>query len=137
MKFLFVLHDAPYGSERTYNGIRWARQLLADEASHEVKVYMFGDAVVALGAGQRTPDGYYNIAAMVGQLVARGADVGGCTTCLDARGVPEDNMVQGSGRSSLAELARWTAWADQVRPLVHALVPALDPARPEPEVKVA
>ena len=28
MKYLFVLHDPPYGTERTYNGIRWARQLL-------------------------------------------------------------------------------------------------------------
>lgn len=114
MKFLFVLHDAPYGSERTYNGIRWARQLLTDEAHHDVKLYFFGDAVVALSLGQRTPDGYYNIGAMLGQLLSKGAEVGCCTTCIDARGIPEGHIVHGTVRSSLAELARWTAWADQV-----------------------
>jgi FMN reductase len=39
--------------------------------------------------------------------------------------------------SSYDDPATYAAWADQVRPLVHALVPALDPARTDPEVKVA
>ncbi|MET8989411.1 DsrE family protein [Nonomuraea bangladeshensis] len=112
MKFLFVMHDAPYGSERTYNGIRWARQML-EEDGNEVKVFLFGDSVSSAVAGQKTPDGYYNMGNMIKSLVARTAEVGCCGACLDARGIKEDGVTPGARRSSMKELAQWTAWADR------------------------
>ena len=45
MKFLFVLNDAPYGSERTYNGLRLAGAL-TKSAENEVRVFLLGDATV-------------------------------------------------------------------------------------------
>ena len=60
------------------------------------------------------PDGYYTLAKMIGSLVAKGAVVGNCGTCMDARGLTEDRLIDGAHRSSMAELAEWTAWADQV-----------------------
>jgi uncharacterized protein involved in oxidation of intracellular sulfur len=33
---------------------------------------------------------------------------------MDARAVTEDRLVPGAHRSSMAELAEWTMWADQV-----------------------
>lgn len=117
MKFLFVLHDPPYGTERTYNGLRWVRQMLtadADGPGHEVRVFLFADAAVSAMAGQKTPNGYYNIASMLRGLLGKGADVGVCGTCLDARGITDDMVLDGARRSSMAELAEWTIWADQV-----------------------
>lgn len=38
MNTLFILNDAPYGSERSYNGLRLARKLL-DDGETEVKVF--------------------------------------------------------------------------------------------------
>ncbi|RVX39770.1 uncharacterized protein involved in oxidation of intracellular sulfur [Nonomuraea polychroma] len=113
MKVLFVLHDPPYGTERTYNGIRWARTLL-DEEENEVKVFLFGDAVVSVMADQRTPNGYYNVGSMIRTLIDRGAEVGSCGTCLDARGIDESRAAKGPHRSSMKELSGWTAWADKV-----------------------
>lgn len=114
MKYLFVLHDPPYGTERTYNAIRWARQLLEADPANQVRVFNFGDAVIAVTAGQQVPNGYYNLAKMSTALVAKGAVIGNCGTCMDARGLPADRLVEGAHRSSMAELADWTAWADQV-----------------------
>jgi uncharacterized protein involved in oxidation of intracellular sulfur len=113
MKFLFVLHDPPYGTERTYNGIRWARQILNDNRN-EVKVFLFGDAVISVIAKQKTPDGYYNVASMIHSLASKGTQIGSCGTCLDARGIEEYMMAEGAQRSSMAELSEWTAWADKV-----------------------
>ncbi|MFY2861698.1 DsrE family protein [Mycobacterium sp. THU-M104] len=48
MKYLFVLRDPPYGTERTDNGIRWARRLLDADPANQVRVFNFGDAVVAV-----------------------------------------------------------------------------------------
>ena len=40
--------------------------------------------------------------------------VGCCTTCLDARGITDEMLSDGTRRSTLEELANWTLWADQV-----------------------
>lgn len=113
MRFLFVLHDPPYGTERTYNGLRWAHQLLRSGKENEVRIFLIGDAVISVMSGQNTPAGYYNIGAMVDRIVEHGALVGTCGSCLDARGIDLDIAIKGAHRSSMAELASWTEWADQ------------------------
>ncbi len=114
MKYLFVLHDPPYGTERTYNGIRWARQMLDADPANRVRVFNFADAVISVTAGQKVPHGYYNLAAMTAALVARGGVIGNCGACMDARGMSEQQLIEGASRSSMTELAEWTAWADRV-----------------------
>ena len=110
MHTLFILNDAPYGSERSYNGLRLARAL-AREPGQTVRVFLMGDAVACAKAGQKVPDGYYNAGDMVRMV---GSDVGLCGTCMDARGLVDDEMVPGARRSTLKELAEWTAAADKV-----------------------
>ena len=41
MKTLVILNDAPYGSERTYNGMRLAGTL-SRSAENEVRVFLLG-----------------------------------------------------------------------------------------------
>jgi uncharacterized protein involved in oxidation of intracellular sulfur len=65
-------------------------------------------------AGQKTPDGYYNLERLLRSTAAKGAQVGCCSGCLDARGIPDDRITGGGRRSSLAELTEWTVWADKV-----------------------
>ncbi|WP_346622457.1 DsrE family protein [Blastococcus sp. HT6-4] len=113
MRYLFVLHDAPYGTERVYNGLRWAREMLQGPGS-EARMFFFADAVAAAKSGQHTPNGYYNVGKMVAGVAAAGAEVGCCGSCLDARGIGDEELVKGTHRSSMSELAEWTAWADQV-----------------------
>lgn len=112
MNYLFVLHDPPYGTERTYNGIRWARQML--DAGHAVRVFNFADAVISVTSGQKVPNGFYNLAKMTTALTSNGGEIGNCGACMDARGMSADQLIDGAHRSSMAELAEWTAWADQV-----------------------
>jgi uncharacterized protein involved in oxidation of intracellular sulfur len=114
MKYLFVLNDPPYGTERSYNGIRLARELLKNkEAGNEVKVFLIGDAASCAKNNQKVPQGYYNIGQML-EMVARNAgEIGVCGTCLDARGIGDTELVSGAHRSGMADLAAWTAWADK------------------------
>jgi uncharacterized protein involved in oxidation of intracellular sulfur len=113
MKTLLILNDAPYGNERPYNGLRLATAL-AKRDGDEVRVFLMADAVACAKPGQTTPEGYYNIGRMIKGLVGRGVAVGCCGTCLDARGNAEADLAEGTHRSSMAELADWTAWADKV-----------------------
>ena len=113
MRYLFVLDDPPYGSERSYNGLRLAHSLAKREQA-EVRVFLMGDAVGCAVAGQLTPDGYYNLERMLKGLAAKGVPVGCCGTCLKARGIGDDRLAPGAHHSSLEELTDWTLWADRV-----------------------
>ena len=110
MKNLFILNDAPYGTERSYNGLRLARSLSRLEGQ-SVRVFLMGDAVACAKRGQKVPDGYYNAGDMVRMV---GGDVGLCGTCMDARGLTDAEIVDGPHRSTLKELTEWAAWADKV-----------------------
>lgn len=110
MNTLFILNDAPYGSERSYNALRLARQLGKTEAQ-TVRVFLMGDAVACAKSGQKVPEGYYNAGDMVRMV---GGEVGLCGTCMDARGMAVDQVVEGARRSTLKELAEWTVAADKV-----------------------
>ena len=112
MNFLFVLHDPPYGTERVYNGLRWADHIARE--GNAVRIFLFGDAVVSAVAGQKTPDGYYNTEKMIAAIARRGGEVGCCTTCLNARGIKEDMISKNAHLSSMSELTEWTLWADKV-----------------------
>ena len=37
-----------------------------------------------------------------------------CGTCMDARGLSDNELIDGAKRSTLAQLAEWTAEADKV-----------------------
>ncbi|MBI2753080.1 MAG: DsrE family protein [Betaproteobacteria bacterium] len=113
MKTLFVLNDPPYGTERGYNALRLARNLLVKEKG-EVRVFLMGDAAACAKAGQKVPQGYYNVADMLGAVARRGGQVGVCGTCLDARGIAEAELIEGAHRGTLDEVTEWTAWADKV-----------------------
>ena len=113
MKTLFIVNDPPYGSERSYNALRLARSLLKTGGA-EVKVFLIGDAAACAKAGQKVPQGFYNIGDMLGMVLRAGAEVGVCGTCIDARGIAETDLVQDAHRSTMDELTAWTQWADKV-----------------------
>lgn len=112
MKTLLILNDAPYGSERTYNGTRLAGALSSQE-EQEVKVFLLGDAAAAAHNKQKVPTGFYNLEVMLGSVLRHGGDIGVCGTCMDARGMAAEDLIPGAHRSTLDELTQWTAWADK------------------------
>jgi uncharacterized protein involved in oxidation of intracellular sulfur len=108
-----ILNGPPYGDERSYNGLRLAGSL-SKRPDAEVRVFLLGDAVGCAVAGQKLPDGYYHLDRMIQAVVRHGAEVGCCGSCLDARGIRDELLVEGARRSSLEELTDWTTWADRV-----------------------
>ncbi len=114
MKFLFVLNDAPYGSERSYNALRLAGTLTG-RAENEVKIFLIGDAASCAKSGQKVPEGFYSIQLMLNKVVhSPGNSIGVCGTCMAARGIGEADLIEGLHRSSMTELAEWSEWADKV-----------------------
>ncbi len=113
MKFLIVLNDPPYGTERSYNGLRLAGNLVTKHEQAEVNVFLMGDAVACAKSGQATPNGYYNLERMLKPVLRRG-HVLLCGSCMDARGLKETEIVEGAERSTLDALTQLTVAADKV-----------------------
>jgi uncharacterized protein involved in oxidation of intracellular sulfur len=112
MKYLVILNDPPYGTERSYNGLRLASSLAKAEGA-TVKVFLIGDAASCALAGQTTPNGYYNIERMLKVLVVKRAQIGVCGSCMDARGIKAESLIEGAHRSTMEELTAWTQEADK------------------------
>ncbi len=89
MKVLFLINDAPYGSERVYNALRLGQALLKRDAATQLTIFLLGDAVLAAKAKQKTPEGYYNIERMLGRIVSGNGIMLTCGTCMDARGMAD------------------------------------------------
>jgi uncharacterized protein involved in oxidation of intracellular sulfur len=69
--YLFITNDAPYGNERPYNALRLALDLVK-RPEVQVRVFLIGDGVNCALAGQKTPEGYYNIERMLKSIARRG-----------------------------------------------------------------
>ncbi len=67
MNVLLILNDPPYGTERSYNGLRLALALAKTDAT-VVRVFLMSDAIGCAKPGQTTPEGYYNIGRMTPTL---------------------------------------------------------------------
>ena len=113
MNLLFILNDPPYGTERSYNGLRLAGSLAKREGL-EVRIFLMGDAAACAKRGQKTPDGYYNLERLLKGLAQRGAEVAVCGTCMDARGMADPDLAEGCRRGTLEQLADWTVAAGKV-----------------------
>jgi len=114
VKTLFIINDPPYGTERVYNALRIAHALLKKDPQTAVTVFLMADSVVAARAGQKTPEGYYNIERMLKRVLVSKGEVLLCGTCMDARGIGESELMDGARRSSMDELASATVEADRV-----------------------
>jgi uncharacterized protein involved in oxidation of intracellular sulfur len=69
--YLFIVNDSPYGNEHPYTALRLAMQL-AKRPESQVRVFLIGDGVNCAIAGQKTPDGYYNVERMLKSLARNG-----------------------------------------------------------------
>jgi uncharacterized protein involved in oxidation of intracellular sulfur len=113
-KILFILHAAPYGSERCLSALRLATALMGREGERpEVKLFLMSDAVV-LGLPNQVDGSGKGLQAMIEMLVSEGVGIKLCRTCAMARGLVDLPLIPGLGIGTLPELAQWTLDADKV-----------------------
>lgn len=111
MNTLLIINEPPYGNERSYNGLRLAKALTT--AGSDMIVFLMADAVSCARSGQKVPEGFYNIELML-KAIARNGKVLLCGTCMDARGIADDDIIEGAQRSTMKALAEHTMSADKV-----------------------
>ena len=113
-KILILINDAPYGTEKAYNGLRLAMQIQKDYENIDLCVFLMADAVTCALPNQNTPNGYYNIERMLKAVLLKKGKVKLCGSCADARGIKEMKLVEGAELSTMKELTHLTIESDKV-----------------------
>jgi uncharacterized protein involved in oxidation of intracellular sulfur len=113
MKILMIINGSAYGLDSTYNAVRLAGSL-AKREDVEVTVFLMGDGVTVAMANQKSPDGYYKLDRMLSVVSRNGGKIECCGTCIDARGITEEMLMEGAKRSTMEALADATLASDKV-----------------------
>lgn len=111
MKLLFLLNEAPYGSDKNYNALRTATQLQKQDKNNKIWVFLMSDSVSCALPGQKENMGQYNIGEMIANIIKHGGEVKLCTSCAESRGIKE--MVPGAVLGSLGDLTKWITDSDK------------------------
>ncbi|MDP2722690.1 MAG: DsrE family protein [Bacteroidales bacterium] len=113
-KVLILINDAPYGTEKAYNGLRLAMQIQKDYEDTDLCIFLMADAVTCALPNKRTPNGYYNIERMLKAVIMKKGKVKLCGSCAEARGIKEMKLVDEAEMSTMKELTQWTIESDKV-----------------------
>ena len=113
-KVLIILNDAPYGSEKAYNGLRLANQINKDHGENEVRIFLMADAAACAVANQSTSNGFYNIERMLKFAISKGTKVKICGSCAEARGLKNAPLIEKTEISNMTELTNWVIESDKV-----------------------
>lgn len=72
------------------------------------------DAVACAIAGQKPPNAHYMLYRMSKTVPRHGGYIACCGTCLDARGLIEEHLIDWAARSTIDEPTEWASQAGQI-----------------------
>lgn len=108
---LILVHAAPYGNERSLSALRIASTLSQHAEKPQVRIFFMSDGVGVALSGQNTAEKQTH-EFMLQEIIANGAQVMLCKTCVNARGLADAHWVDGVKIGTLNDLAQWTLTAD-------------------------
>ncbi len=114
MKILFIINDAPYGTEKAYNALRLALAMQKEQSDVVIYIFLMADAVTGAVPAQSTLRGYYSIEKMIKALIKKGAQVKACGSCCSSRGINNIQSIDGVEISTITQLAKWSFEADKI-----------------------
>ena len=114
MKVLMTINRNPYdGTDVTWNALRLGEKLI--EANADLKIFLMNDSVDLAKEGVEPPPGYFDLTAMLTELITKGTLVKVCGTCLVRCGIHKGKpLVRGPAEAKMPELAEWILECDKV-----------------------
>jgi tRNA 2-thiouridine synthesizing protein D len=109
--FTIVIADGPYTKERPYTMLRFAYTALLDE--HKVNIFLVEDGIF-VGKKKQDPTTYDNVGKWMSDVISEGANVKACGVCMRARGLSEEELVEGIEKTSMNGFLDMCVEADNV-----------------------
>ncbi|MFX1302552.1 MAG: DsrE/DsrF/TusD sulfur relay family protein [Promethearchaeota archaeon] len=109
--FTIVIGDGAYTKERPYTMLRFAYTALLEE--HKINIFLVEDGIF-VGKKNQDPQTYDNIGKWMTDVISEGANVKACGVCMKARGMSEDELMDGIEKTTMNTLVEMCEEADNV-----------------------
>lgn len=105
-----VIGNAPYGTERAYSAMRFVLAALAERLT--IKIFLIEDGVY-VGMKNQAPADYPNDKNLLSDAMAKGAEVKACMPCCKARGLRQEDLVEGIQLGTINDMVAFVANTDK------------------------
>lgn len=109
--FTIVIGEGAYTKERPFTLLRFAYTALLEE--HKVNIFLVEDGIF-VGKKNQDPTTYDNVGKWMKDVIAEGATVKACGVCMRARGISEDELIDGIEKTSMNTFLDMCVEADNV-----------------------
>ncbi|MCW4024048.1 MAG: DsrE family protein [Candidatus Bathyarchaeota archaeon] len=110
--YTVIVFDAPVAKERAYSALRFA--WTCDIEGHKVRIWLFENGIYVAKKGQKPAQGLINFGETLEDLVKGGVEVKACVVCAEARGITQEELIDGVKLATVHELVEWTATSDKI-----------------------
>ena len=113
LSLLLVISNPPYdGTDVVWNGLRLAATALDDGL--EVRLFLMNDGVDLARRESRPAEAEFDLQAMLGGLMDKGAAVRLCQTCLNRCGIGRGDILPPAQVAGMNDLLDWIKGSDRV-----------------------
>lgn len=109
--FTIVIGDGGYTSERPYTMLRFAYTSLLED--HHINIFLVEDGIF-VGKKNQDPTTYDNLGKWMKDVIIEGAKVKACGVCMKARGITEDELIDGIEKTTMNGFVKMCEEADNI-----------------------
>jgi tRNA 2-thiouridine synthesizing protein D len=109
--FTIAIGEGAYTKERPYTMLRFAYTALLE--GHKVNIFLVEDGIF-VGKKHQDPTTYDNVGKWMKDVIEEGANVKACGVCMKARGLKEEELIEGIKKTTMNGFLEMTLEADQV-----------------------
>ncbi|MBA2869122.1 DsrE/DsrF/TusD sulfur relay family protein [Methanococcus maripaludis] len=110
MKFTVIIGDAPYGKERAYSALRFALTALLEGI--DINIFLLEDGVY-VGKKDQNPAGVPKYSELLENAIEAGAVVKACGPCGKARGISDEELLDGIVFATMHDLIAFVKESDK------------------------
>ena len=103
------LGSPAYTSERAFTALNFMHTAIME--GHELRVFLFEDGIFVAKKGQ-DPGNFANPLLWLEKVIDAGVDIKYCGTCAKERNLPEDEVVDGVHKGTMADFVGMVASSD-------------------------
>ena len=109
--FTIAIGSGPYTKESPYTLLRFAYTALLEE--HKINIFLVEDGIWVGKKGQN-PTTYDNVGKWLKDVIEEGAKVLACGVCMKARGMSEDELMEGIKKTTMKGFLEMCEAADNI-----------------------
>ena len=109
--FTIIIADGAYTKERPFTMLRFAYTALLEE--NKINIFLVEDGIF-VGKKNQDPTTHDNVGKWMIDVIDEGANVKACGVCMRARGLSEDELIDGIEKSTMNGLVEMCEEADNV-----------------------